>query len=344
MQKEGEKPNKDLVPAGLSYLTGNIRTHHNIAGSSKYSRSGWAHGLQLPEQGETVFFSGCGYQYFSTLEPVMSLLLKFDQSPVGTGLPLAFARLSKNMGIDLARIYGSLFSSTGKDGESQPLRDAVKVLKNLHVDFGYLADNEPCCGGPLYYVGQNTQFRNHAQNTYSQLKLAGVKKIISMVPSCTYTLRTLYPACVEGFDIEVVQFLEAVLERLKPGMLKYPEHVRVVYHDPCQLARYLGLIDEPRKILKAIDGIELVEPERTSGSWATCCGGGAGFEVVFPDLSHILATNRVKELMQMEPDVIVTHCPGCIMQLRSGLREENNNNTKVMDIAQILSKAMEDKE
>jgi hypothetical protein len=344
MQKEGEKPNKDLVPDGLSYLTGNIRSHHNIAGSSKSSRSGWAHGLQLPEHGETIFFSGCGYQYFSSLEPVMSLLLKFDQSPVGTGLPLAFARLSKNLGIDLAGVYGKLFSSTGKGEEDQPLRDAVKVLKNLRIDFGYLAENEPCCGGPLYYVGMDTQFKNNAQNTYRQLKHAGVKRIISMVPSCTYTLRTLYPACIEGFDIEVAQFLEVVLEKIKPGMLKYPESIRVVYHDSCQLARFLGLIDEPRQILKAIDGIELVEPERTSGNWATCCGGGAGFEVVFPDLSHILAVNRVKELMQMEPDVIVTHCPGCIMQLRSGLREINNRQISVMDIAQILSKAMEGKE
>ena len=48
--------------------------------------------------------------------------------------------------------------------------------------------------------------------------------------------------------------------------------------------------------------------------------------------------------MEMEPDVIVTHCPGCIMQLRSGLREVNNKQIKVMDIAQILSKAMEGKE
>jgi Fe-S oxidoreductase len=341
MQKDSGKPNKNLVPAGLSYLTGNISTHHNIAGSSKHSRSEWAHGLQLPERSETIFFSGCGYQYFSRLEPVMSLLHKFDKSPVGTGLPLTFARLSKGMGIDLASVYSRLLPSTGKNGEEQPLRDAVKVLRNLHVDFGYLADNEPCCGGPLYYVGYEKQFKTQAQATYQQLKSAGVRKIISIVPSCTYTLRTLYPAYIDGFDIEVNQFLEVVLDKIRPGMLKYPGHIKVVYHDPCQLSRYLGLINEPRRILETIEGIELVEPERTSGNWSTCCGGGAGFEVVFPDLSHILATNRVKELMEMEPDVIVTHCPGCIMQLRSGLQEIHDNHTKIMDIAQILSRAME---
>jgi dimethylglycine catabolism B len=341
MQKDGGKPNKNLVPAGLSYLTGNISTHHNIAGSSKHSRSEWAHGLQLPERNETVFFSGCGYQYFSRLEPVMSLLLKFDKSPVGTGLPLALAKLSKSMGIDLASVYSKLLPFSEKGDEEQPLRDAVKVLKNLHVDFGYLADEEPCCGGPLYFVGFEKQFKTQAQETYERLKSAGIRKIISMVPSCTYTLRTLYPQYIDSFDIEVIHFMEVVLDKIKPGMLRYPGHIKVVYHDPCQLARYLGIINEPREILKAIEGIELVEPERTSGNWATCCGGGGGFEVVFPDLSHILATNRVKELMQTEPDVIVTHCPGCIMQLKSGLQEINNKHTRVLDIAQILSKAME---
>lgn len=341
MHKDDRKPNKNLVPAGLRYLTGNINTHNNIAGSSKNSRSEWAHGLQLPEQHDTVFFSGCGYQYFPSLEPVMSLLLKFDKSPVGTGLPLTFARLSKSMGIDLAGIYSWLLSSSEKNEKEQPLRDAVKVLKNLHVDFGYLADEEPCCGGPLYYAGFEKQFKSQAQVTYERFKSAGVRKIISMVPSCTYTLRTLYPAYIDGFDIEVTQFLEVVVDKIMPGMLKYPGNIRVVYHDPCQLSRYLGLINEPRQILKAVEGIELVETERTSRNWSTCCGGGAGFEVVFPDLSHILATNRVKELMEMEPDVIVTHCPGCIMQLRSGLQEIHDNHTKVMDIAQILYKAME---
>ena len=342
MQQDKEKAKKDLVPAGLSYLTGNISTHDNIAGASKQSRYDWAEGLNLPAQNETIFFSGCGYQYFSRLDPVMSLLRKFDRTPIGTGLPIAFARLSKSIGIDIANVYSKLRpSGDDKDMESQPLRAAVKVLQKLGVEFGYLGDNEPCCGGPSYYVGLEKQFKEHAQSAYKQFKASGVKKIIGMVPSCTYTLRDLYPAYIDEFDIEVTHFLQVVLEYIKPGMLKYPKKLKVAYHDSCQLARYLGLIDEPRRILKSIEGIELLESEHTSGEWATCCGGGAGFELVFPDLSHILAKNRVEELMQTGPDVIVTHCPGCIMQLKSGLQELHHDTIEVLDIAQILSKAME---
>ena len=136
MQQDKEKAKKDLVPAGLSYLTGNISTHDNIAGASKQSRYDWAEGLNLPAQNETIFFSGCGYQYFSRLDPVMSLLRKFDRTPVGTGLPITFARLSKSLGIDIANVYSKLRpSGDDKDMESQPLRAAVKVLQKLGVEF-----------------------------------------------------------------------------------------------------------------------------------------------------------------------------------------------------------------
>ena len=51
-----------------------------------------------------------------------------------------------------------------------------------------------------------------------------------------------------------------------------------LYHDPCQLVRYLEIVDEPRRILQAVRGLELVEPEATKCEWSTCCGGGGGFE------------------------------------------------------------------
>ncbi len=65
-----------------------------------------------------------------------------------------------------------------------------------------------------------------------------------------------------------------------------------MYHDPCQLSRYLQIIEEPREIIKSIDGVELVEldPEQC-GKWSTCCGGG-GLEATHPELSE---TNRDEE-------------------------------------------------
>jgi len=327
-----------LIPPGLVYIADNITSKQNLLGAPKGSGARWAKDLNLPKEAETVFFAGCGYQYSASLESLMSIIRKLDKSPVGAGLPMGVASFTKRMGFDPAQLYRRL---AAKDGDAaQPLLDAVKVLKGLGVEFGYLAEDEPCCGGILHYTGLEEDFAQNAQNLYKTLKSHGVKKIIGIVPSCTYTLAELIPKHVPGYDIEVKHFLQVVLEGIKSRELRFPREAKVIYHDPCQLARYLGLIDEPRRILKAIKGIELVEPDWTFGEWATCCGGGGGFEVVFPELSQILAVNRVKELLETGADIIVSHCPGCILQLEEGLKALKIKNVEVLDLAQVVAMAM----
>jgi len=333
------KKSKGLIPPGLAYLADNITSKHNLLGASKGAGAKWAQGLNLPKKAETIFFAGCGYQYSSELESLMSLIRRMDKSAIGAELPMSLAGFQKKLGLDLAGMYRKV-TVRGGDSDGQPLRDAVKVLRSLEIDFGYLADDEPCCGGLLYYIGSQSEFAKNAQEVYKRLKSFGVKRIISIVPSCTYTIRALIPNCVEGYDLEVKQFLEVVLEGIKSRELRFPRQVKVTYHDPCQLARYLGLIEEPRQILRAINGIELVETDWTKGEWATCCGGGGGFEAVFPELSQILAVNRTKELLETGAEIIVTHCPGCIMQLKDGLKELKVDSVEVLDLAQIVAMAM----
>ena len=335
-----DKKSKGLIPPGLAYMADNVISKHNILGASKGAGAKWAKDLNLPKEAETIFFAGCGYQYSGELESLMSLVRKMDKSAIGSELPMGIAGLQKKLGIDLVGVYRKV-SAKGGDSEGEPLKDAVKVLSKLGVKFGYLADDEPCCGGLLHYIGLQDEFAQNARRVYDQLKSHGVKRIIGIVPSCTYTLRNLMPKYIEKYDLEVKHFAEVALEGIRSGELRFPREVKVTYHDPCQLGRYLGLIEQPRQILKAIKGIELVEPQWTSGEWATCCGGGGGFEAVFPELSEILAVNRAKELVDTGAQIIVTNCPGCIMQLKDGLKQLKIDNVEVLDLAQVVAMAME---
>ena len=331
---------KGLVPPGLAFLADNITSKQNVLGAARGQGARWAQGLNLPKKAETIFFAGCGYQYSSELETLMSLIRRLDKSAIGAELPLRFANFQKKLGGDLAAIYRKVWAKGGT-ADVQPLRDAVKVLGGFGIEFGYLADDEPCCGAPLYYAGWHQKFAENAQQAYQKLKALGVKRIISIVPSCTYALSRLFPLYVDGYDLEVMHFSEVVLKSISSRQIGFPRQVKVTYHDPCQLARYLGLIEEPRQILRAIKGIELVEPDWTKGEWATCCGGGGGFEAVFPELSQVLAVNRVKELVETGAEIIVTQCPGCVMQLKDGLRELKTDGIAVLDLAQVLAMAME---
>ena len=331
---------KDLTPPGLVYMANNISSRQNVLGASKAEGARWAKGLGLTKEAETVFFAGCGYQYSSQLECLTSLIRKLDKSSIGAELPMSLANFQKKLGIDLGAVYRTIFARNNVN-DARPLTDAVKVLKNLGVDFGYLADEEPCCGAPLHFIGLESKFAQNAQIVQQRFESLGVKKIIGIVPSCTHALRTLIPKHASGFKVEVQHFLEVVADLIPERELRFPEKTKVTYHDPCQLARFLEITEQPRRILKSIRNLELVETEATSGQWSTCCGGGGGFEAVFPEFSQILATNRARELVDTGAEIIITHCPGCIMQLKEGLKELKISNVKVLDLAQVLVMSME---
>ncbi len=336
---EKEKGNKGLIPPGLNLLADNIAKKDNILGANKADGARWAKDLNLPKESDTIFFAGCGYQYSGDLESLMSLIRKIDKSAVSTEMAMSMAAFQKKIGIDAAGIFRKV---AGKGGETdaQPLRDAVFVLANLGIKVGYLGQDEPCCGGILHYIGLQNDFAEHARGVADRLKSKSVKQIISIVPSCTNTLRKLVPQATGSDSLQVRHFCEVVADNIASKKLHYPKKMKAVYHDPCQLVRYMGIVEQPRKILRAIEGIELLETQWTSGEMATCCGGGGGFEAVFPELSEILAVNRAKELADTGAGVIVTHCPGCIMQLKNGLKQLGANDIEVLDLAQIVATAM----
>jgi len=326
-----------LVPEGLLLLRDNIHAKGNIFGASSKAR--WAKGLDLPTQGETIFFAGCGYQFLDGAEATLSAVRALDKRGLPWERTLGMTSFLNKLGINLGELYGKLTHRSPLS--DNPLRSAVEVLHGMDIAFGYFAEEEPCCAAPLYFTGFQNEFADRAASTQRTVQERGIKKVVSMVPSCTYALRELFPRYLTGWEVEVHHFLEVVWERMKEGkQFRLPQEVTVTYHDPCVLSRNLGLTEAPRKILRSIEGVRFAEVERNKEEWSTCCGGGGGFEVIFPEISHILAVNRVKELLATGASVICTSCPGCLIQLREGVKELKAEGVQVMDMAQLLRDAL----
>jgi Fe-S oxidoreductase len=332
--------NSELVPPGLVYLADNITTCQNILGVSKEQSARWAQKLDLPGKSDVIFFAGCGYQFSAQLETLMGLIRQMDKTVIGAELPMRFARFQKKLGLNLPGMYANVLARVS-ESEVPVLEAAIKVLRVFGINPGYMAEDEPCCGAPMYHAGLQTKFAENARQAYEKMKSAGVKQVISVVPYCTNALSSLFPHYVDGYDLEVKHFLEVVDEKLPGYHPRFPRKVKVTYHDPCQLVRFLKIVEEPRRILRSIEGIELVETDWTCGEWSTCCGGGGGFEAVFPELSQMLAVNRTRELVETGAEIIVTHCPGCIMQLKDGLRELKVEGVDVLDLSQVVAMSLE---
>jgi glycolate oxidase iron-sulfur subunit len=90
---------------------------------------------------------------------------------------------------------------------------------------------------------------------------------------------------------------------------------RVCYDDPCHLLHGQGVGAAPRRLLRAIPGIEWVEHDDPGA----CCGAAGTYNVTQPEMSQAVLARKLESLAAVDPDLIVTGNPGCLMQLRAGV-------------------------
>jgi heterodisulfide reductase subunit D len=118
----------------------------------------------------------------------------------------------------------------------------------------------------------------------------------------------------------------------------------LTYHDPCDLGRAFRIFEEPRNILKSIPGLDFVEMTRNR-LYARCCGGGGGVLANNPDLALNMASERVRDALEVGAEIIVSGCAACKDTLRKGARaipKEERGKIKVMDITEIVTQAMDE--
>ena len=333
------KAYKNLIPAGHIHIKDNVMEKECITGVSE-SRDLWAKDLNLPMQAEYTLFAGCGYQHMKYVEGMVGALKSASKLGMGMGKVVSMSKAFGKVGIDLTNVTAKVTASK-TDPYTPVLVQAVNVLRKLGVDIGYLHEKEPCCGSPIYYSGFEKEYAEKAEKNTQLFKSLGVRKLIGIIPACTSTLKNGYPKYVAQFDIEIYHILEVIAERIKKigGNIRVKEPMKVTYHDPCQLSRYMGVTREPREILRNIEGIELVEPDvEKIGRWSTCCGGG-NMETSHPELSERMGRRRLEELKATGASVIVTNCPACEMQLNHTVKKMNAD-FKVLDLIHLVDEAL----
>jgi glycolate oxidase iron-sulfur subunit len=115
---------------------------------------------------------------------------------------------------------------------------------------------------------------------------------------------------------EKVQDVSEFLARLGLVPVKKERRARVAYHDACHLAHGQGVRAQPRALLSAIPGIELVSVSESD----TCCGSAGIYNFTQPELATQLQARKIANLLAVSPDLIVTGNPGCHMWILAGLK------------------------
>jgi heterodisulfide reductase subunit D len=213
----------------------------------------------------------------------------------------------------------------------------AKVLNILGVPFNILGNEEHCCGNPMLMMGNLFLARDLMRHNCELMK---GKKVIASCAGCYRILSQDYPKVLgEECKINARHIVQVLAEQIEQGKVKFTKKLKkkVVYHDPCELGRDMQVFDEPRKILAAIPGLEVVEFVRTrEKTW--CCGGGGGVKGMNFDLAVEIATDKVEQANEVGAEVVVSACPSCKRNIIDGIKSVGSD-LDTLDILELVIEA-----
>ncbi len=223
-------------------------------------------------------------------------------------------------------------------------RALVELLQSAGVSFGYLGEDEPCCGEAVLSVGHKPYFLEIAQSTSRLFQERGVADLVTISPHCYDVFKNHYPASAGSNGITPHHYTRYLQGLIEDGRLIFDGHLdaQVTFQDPCYLGRHNGEYQAPRKILATIPGVELVEMEN-HGLDALCCGGGGGRMWLETPAGERFSDLRVEQAAQTGAYYLVTACPFCAVCMEDSTKMKKGKSLQVLDVAEIAVLALENK-
>jgi heterodisulfide reductase subunit D len=296
----GELAEQELLPEVLSDLDDRIAKYRNISAEENEGRLIWADNLPEPP-------SGLGKEQAEVVYFVGCVSSFFPRS---YRVPRALAQIFDRAGVDYALLGGA----------------------------------EWCCGYPMFLNGEMDQARDLIRHNVEAVREMGARKVVLTCASCYHFWKHSYPAALgseELHGIEVQHATEFLADLLESGEVELHEvRENVTYHDPCDLGRKGGVIEAPRRVLRQIPELRLIEMAENRDS-SHCCGGGGNLESFAPEVSKAISVQRMRQAEEVGAKTLVSACQQCERTLFNAARSERIR-IRVKDITELVLEAMEE--
>ena len=111
--------------------------------------------------------------------------------------------------------------------------------------------------------------------------------------------------------------------------------IKVTYHDACHLAHPQHITKQPRQLVRALVGDSFVELPESD----VCCGSAGSYNLTEPEMAERLQRRKVENILKTGAKVVVTTNPGCLLQIRAGLKKAGAHDVEALHIADFLDRA-----
>ncbi|MCK5152688.1 MAG: hypothetical protein KAQ65_12630, partial [Candidatus Thorarchaeota archaeon] len=224
---------------------------------------------------------------------------------------------------------------TGVYREKQIALDTVALLDKIDLEYTIIPD-EKCCGSVLLRLGRTDTFVGLTKENIESIKKTGAKTVVTACAGCFRTWKVDAPAENLDYPFEVLHITEYLDLLVREGKIAFqsPKQIKVTYHDPCHLGRHAEVYEAPRRVIQAVENVELVEME-TNKRYAHCCGSGGGVKSSCGDLADAISADRIEEALETGAEILVTTCPFCHKGLVDGA-EIASSKLPVLDLPSFI--------
>jgi glycolate oxidase iron-sulfur subunit len=200
-----------------------------------------------------------------------------------------------------------------------------------------------CCGALASHAGDRETARKLARKNLAAFLSDDFDAIITNAAGCGSTLKE-YSHLFSGADPEYAQIqhfeskvrdVTEYLAQLGLSAQLKSAPMRVTYQDSCHLLHGQKVREAPRQLLRAIEGLEFVELPYSD----ICCGSAGVYNITQTEASLDLLQNKMENAKQTRAEIIATANPGCLLQLRAGVKLHNTGQ-EVLHVVELLDRAM----
>jgi len=232
-------------------------------------------------------------------------------------------------------LFNDHFSATQS---TENLRLLVMLLRKAGINPALYGTPKPTTGELL--DTDRERFRRNAKENVEGLNRMGARTVVVVNPhDYMYMLRE-YPQVSEA-HYEVVFFTDLLWRLVNQGKLQLPnpQEIRLTYHDPCTLNKFVGLTESPRNLLKAIPGVEFIDEDPVT-QWQYCCGNGTSraFRVLHPETSYAVGQKRLEKALDLEVSTLALACPQCEDQFLD-VEQRANTGIEPTHLLKLLAKS-----